>query len=154
MPRVESSVRIEAPRDAVMAVAQDNEAFPEFMEDVRSLTVVERSEDNRRVVSEWVAVVPKLARTVRWTEEDVWDPDAGTCTFRQLKGDYDKLEGVWTFSDDGPGATRFASTVDYELEIPLVGPLIKTIIKKTVQNNVDATLQAIKRRCEGPAAAP
>ena len=31
MPRVESSSIINAPRDRVIAVAQDNEAFPEFM---------------------------------------------------------------------------------------------------------------------------
>jgi ribosome-associated toxin RatA of RatAB toxin-antitoxin module len=134
-----------------MAVAKDNERFPEFMADVRSLTVVERSEDGLRVVSDWVGVVPKFGTAIRWTEEDVWDPAAGTCTFRQLKGDYKHLDGVWTFTAEGESATRFSSLVDYEIEIPLVGPLIKSIIRKAVQDNVDATLAAIKARCEaGP----
>lgn len=149
MPQIESSILIQAPRAAVMAVARDNEKFPEFMSDLHSLTVLETSEDGRRVVSEWVGIVPKFGTKIRWVEEDVWDEAAGTCTFRQLRGDYKRLEGVWTFTPEGESATRFHSLLDYEIEIPLVGPLIKTIIRKAVQDNVDATLRAIQGRCEG-----
>jgi uncharacterized membrane protein len=148
MPRVESSIVINAPRDRVIAVAQDNEAFPEFMADVQSIVVRERSPDGRRVVSEWVGIVPKFGNRITWVEEDVWDVEAGTCTFRQLSGDYDQFEGVWQFTAEGEDATRFDSRLDYRLEIPLVGALIKTIIQKTMQNNLDATLKAIKERCE------
>ena len=55
---------------------------------------------------------------------------------------------MWTFTAEGENATRFDSVLDYRLEIPLVGALIKTIIHKTMQNNLNATLQAIKKRCE------
>lgn len=147
MPTVESSISIAAPRDAVIAIARDNARFPEFMEDVVSLTVTETSGDGLRVVSDWVGVVPTFGTKISWTEEDVWDLAAGTCTFRQLKGDYDKFEGVWTFTSDG-GGTRFDSRLDYSLEIPLVGPLIKKIVHKLMQKNLDATLAAIKARCE------
>jgi len=148
VPRVESSIVIHAPRDRVFAVAQDNEAFPEFMADVQSIVVKERSDDGLRVVSEWVGIVPKFGNRIAWVEEDVWDETAGTCTFRQLSGDYDQFEGVWTFTAEGENATRFDSHLDYRLEIPLVGGLIKAIIQKTMQNNLDATLKAIKDRCE------
>lgn len=148
MPRIESSVLINAPRGRVIAVARDNARFPEFMSDLRSLIVLETSEDGNRVVSEWVGVVPKFGTAIKWTEEDVWDLAAGTCTFRQLKGDYKQFEGVWTFADADNNTTRFASVLDYEIEIPLVGPLIKAIVKKSVQDNLDSTLNAIRKRCE------
>jgi uncharacterized membrane protein len=148
VPRVDSSIVINAPRDRVIAVAQDNEAFPEFMADVQSIVIKERSDDGRRVVSEWVGIVPKFGNRITWVEEDVWDDAAGTCTFRQLSGDYDQFEGVWKFTAEGENATRFDSHLDYRLEIPLVGGLIKAIIQKTMQNNLDATLKAIKDRCE------
>ena len=151
MPRIESHIDINAPRTTVMGVARDNEKFPDFMGDLKSLTVLERSDDGNRVVSEWVGIVPKFGNTIRWVEEDVWDDATGTCTFRQLKGDYKQFEGVWTFDALGDDATRFTSVVDYEIEIPLVGPLIKNIIQKTVQNNVDSTLRALKERCEARA---
>jgi uncharacterized membrane protein len=148
MPRVESSIFIKAPRETVIAVARNNEQFPQFMADVQSVTVLSKSEDEKTVVSEWVGIVPKFGNRITWVEEDHWDLDAGTCTFRQIRGDYDEFSGVWSFVSDGPAFTRFDSYLDYRLEIPLVGPLIKTIIQKTMQNNLDATLRAIKERAE------
>ena len=148
MPRVESSIVINAPRDRVLAVARDIESYPTYMADVASLVVKERSEDGRRVVSEWVGIVPKLGNKIHWIEEDLWDLKEGTSHFRQIEGDYDEFGGVWTFTEEGPNQTRFDSVLDYRLEIPLVGVLIKTIVHKTMQNNLDATLKAIKERCE------
>ena len=148
MPRVESTLLINAPRERVLAVARDNAAFPEFMADVKTLEVTEASPDGLRVMSDWVGVVQKFGITVRWTEEDIWDLDAGTCTFRQTKGDYDKFAGVWTFTATGNNETLFDSFLDYELEIPLVGALVKTLVHKIVQTNLDSTLQAIKSRSE------
>lgn len=149
MPRVESSIIINAPRDTVIGIARDNEKFPEYMTDVKSLKVIEKSEDGLRMVSDWVGIVPKFGAKVHWVEEDIWDLAAGTCTFRQLEGDYDQFEGVWKFTAETPETTRFDSTLDYALEIPLVGGIIKAIIHKTMQNNLDSTLKAIKTRSEG-----
>ena len=140
MPRVESSIIINAPRDRVIAVARDNAAFPEFMADVKSLVVTETSPDGLRVVSDWVGIVQKFGVTVRWTEEDIWDLEKGTCTFRQLKGDYDEFAGVWSFMEDTPTTTRFESFLNYGLEIPLVGSLVKTLVHKLIQSNLDARL--------------
>jgi uncharacterized membrane protein len=148
MPRVESSIIIQAPRDRVIAIARDNARFPEFMSEVKSLVVTETSEDGLRVVSDWVGVVPRFGVTIRWTEEDVWDLQAGTCTFRQLKGDYDEFAGVWTFTAEAPDHTRFDSYLDYRLEIPLVGGIVKAIVHKLIQSNLDSTLTAIKSRSE------
>ena len=135
MPRVESTILIHAPRERVLTVARDNAAFPDFMTDVKSLVVTETSADGLRVVSDWVGVVQKFGITVRWTEEDVWDLDAGTCTFRQLKGDYDEFAGQWRFVAETPTTTRFDSHLDYALEIPLVGALVKTLVHKIIQTN-------------------
>ncbi|MDX1934565.1 MAG: SRPBCC family protein [Capsulimonadales bacterium] len=148
MPRIESGIVIRAPRERVIAVARDNESFPEFMEDVHSVVVRERSDDGRRVVSDWVGIVPRFGNKIRWTEEDIWDTEAGTCTFRQVSGDYDRFEGIWTFTADGDETTRFDSVLEYQLEIPLVGSIIKAIVDKTMRNNLEATLIAIKKRCE------
>ena len=151
MPRVESSIVINAPRNAVLSVARNVEAFPSYMADVKSLTVLERSENGLRTVTDWVGIVPKFGARVHWVEEDLWDLDAGTCAFRQLSGDYDQFEGVWRFTEIGGNTTRFDSVLDYKLEIPLVGGVIKAIIQKTIQNNLDSTLAAVKRQCESSA---
>ncbi len=147
MPEVTSSVEINGPIDEVYRLAKDVESFPEFMPDLKSVRVVESSEDGRRTITEWVGIVKEFRTTVKWTEEDIWDDDAHTCVFKLLKGDYSKYSGVWTFTDVG-GRTRFDSEIEFEYDVPLIGPLIKGIIAKKMKENVDNMLAAIKRKVE------
>ena len=93
MARVELEQPIRAPVDVVYAVARDVEAFPQFMPDVKSVRVLERSEDGARTLTEWVAYASQLKLQVKWVEEDLWNDQEHTCHFRQAKGDYDQMEG-------------------------------------------------------------
>lgn len=148
MAIVKSSVEINGPLEQVFALAKNIEAFPEFMPDLKSVKVVERSEDGSRIVSDWVGTVKEFKLTVKWTEEDIWDAAAGTCTFTLVKGDYSKYSGFWKFTDLG-GKTRFDSEIDVEYDVPLIGGLIKGLIAKLMKQNVDSMLEAIKQRVEG-----
>lgn len=145
MPQVESTVWIDAPLDRVYGIAKDNRSFPEFMKDVKSLTVVES--EGPRVVSDWVGEIPGFLIKVRWRQEDVWDDVAHSCRFRQVSGDYDKLEGTWTFLEEN-GGTRFNSDLEYEYNVPTLGPLVKKLIHGIVIKNMDGILGAIKQRAE------
>lgn len=148
MPRIEQSVTIQAPIAAVWAVARDVEAFPQFMADLQSLKVVERSPDNTRTVTDWVGLIAAFKMKVKWTQEDLWDEVAFRDTFRMLHGDMDRMEGFWQFSATAEGATRFDSVVDYEYNVPMVGPMVKGLVKKLMTENLQATLNAIKARAE------
>lgn len=145
MPSVETSVWIEAPLAHAYSVAKDNESFPEFMDDVKSLTIVER--DDQRTVSDWVGIVPMFGQKIRWRQEDVWDDAAHTCEFRQLEGDYDLMQGKWSFSEEN-GGTRFDSHLEYEYVVPGLGALVKKVIHGIVIKNMDGVLGAIKARAE------
>lgn len=145
MPTVESSVLVNAPLEKVYEIAKDNRSFPEFMKDVKSLTVVE--EDGTRVVSDYVGLVPQFMLKVRWRQEDIWDDATHLCTFRQLNGDYDRLQGTWSFKEED-GGTRFDSFLDYEYNVPTLGPLVKKVIHSIVVKNVENILEAIKMRSE------
>ena len=59
MPRFEASIVVNAPVAEVFALARDIERYPEFMPDVKSIRVTERS--GRSQVSEWVALVSRSA---------------------------------------------------------------------------------------------
>jgi uncharacterized membrane protein len=147
MAVVESSVNIHAPVEEVMTLAKDIERFPEFMNEIDSVEVVER-EPGGRVLSRWKASLPELRLSVKWLEEDIWSDEERTCRFRQIKGDYGKLEGVWTFTPVSEG-TRFDSQLEIEYDVPFLGKLLKGLIAKKAKENLDATLAAIKRRAEG-----
>lgn len=148
MPTVQNSVLIAASPEAVYAIARDVERFPDFMPDVQRITVVEASEDGKRQVVAWVGLIPSFRLTVKWTEEDLWDDVARTCHFQQVKGDFSAYSGAWEFKAEGTG-TRFESTVNYELEIPTIGPLIRGVVRKIMSDNVDRLQAAIKKRAEG-----
>ena len=147
MAVVNSSVVIQAPVEEVMALARDVEKFPEFMENVLSVEILEE-DSNGRVVSRWKAAIPELRISETWTEEDLWDMAERTCRFRQVQGNYKTYQGEWRFTPVAEG-TRFDSTLEIEYDVPLIGPLIKGIVAKKAKENLDATLAAIKNRAEG-----
>ncbi|HLH80089.1 MAG TPA: DUF2505 family protein [Chthonomonas sp.] len=148
MPRIEQKIEIEAPVERVYAIARNVEAFPEFMADLQSLRVLERSEDGRRTVTEWVGMIQAVKMKVRWTQEDRWDDANHRDDFRMIQGDLDRMEGYWQFTPVGENRTRFESVVDYDINIPMVGPMVKGLVKKLMTENLQATLEAIKRRAE------
>ncbi|MCC6402857.1 MAG: SRPBCC family protein [Fimbriimonadaceae bacterium] len=145
MPRVETTLWIQAPVEKVYQIARNNEDFPNFMDDVSSLTIVEQ--DGLRVVSDWVGVIPTFGLKVKWRQEDVWDESAHRCEFRQLSGDYDAMSGTWQLSEED-GGTRFDSVLDYEYKVPGIGPLVTKVVHNLVVKNLAGVLQALKERAE------
>ena len=148
MPRIEQSISISAPAEHVYRIAKQVEAFPSFMNDLRSLTVLERSSDGSRTVSEWVGLVREFKLTIKWTQEDLWDDAAYRDEFTMLKGDMDRMSGFWQFVQESETSTRFDSMLDYEYNVPLIGPMVKSLIRKKMRDNLQATLEAIKLKSE------
>jgi ribosome-associated toxin RatA of RatAB toxin-antitoxin module len=145
MPTVETTVWINAPIERVYEIAKDSRSFPEFMKDVQSVTPVEQ--DGNRFVADWVGVVPQFLLKVRWRQEDVWDDQEHVSRFRQVEGDYDRLQGTWTFREEN-GGTRFDTFLDYEYNVPTLGPLVKKVIHMIVVKNLEGVNEAIKSRAE------
>lgn len=148
MPTIELSVEINAPVEEVYRIARDVEAFPEFMADLESLTVLERSEDGARTVTAWVGLIREFKMKIRWTQEDRWNDSAYRDDFKQVQGDMDKMEGYWQFSALDSNRTRFDSLLEYEYDVPLIGPMVKSLIKKKMTDNIQATMDAIKNKAE------
>jgi ribosome-associated toxin RatA of RatAB toxin-antitoxin module len=147
MPRIELNTRINAPVPRVFAIARDVESFPDFMDDLQDLTVLESSDDGCRTVTEWVGIIREFKMTIKWTQEDLWDPIAHRDEFRLIKGDMDSMAGYWQFNESD-GGTSFDSVVDYEYNVPLIGTMIKALIRKKMEANLRAQMEAIKERAE------
>jgi ribosome-associated toxin RatA of RatAB toxin-antitoxin module len=147
MPRIEQSLLINASVDRAYAIARDVEAFPNYMDDLQSIKVVERSEDGNRTITEWVGLVRQFKMTLKWTQEDIWNPETHRDDFKALKGDVDSMSGFWQFTEEN-GQTRFESLVDYEINVPLVGALVKQLIRKLMEQNLEAQMLAIKHQAE------
>ncbi len=150
MPRIEQRRLITADIERVFAIARDIESFPRFMPDLQSLVVQERSLDGCRTVSEWVGLIREFKMTIKWVQEDVWDLEAKRDQFRLLKGDLNRMDGYWQFVAQD-GKTLFESVLDYEYNVPLIGPMIKTLIHKKMTENLNSMMAAIQQRAENSA---
>lgn len=148
MPIVETSVFINAPVTKVFEIAKDSEQYPEYMKDVQSVTVVERSEN--RLVADWVGLIPQFIMKVRWRQEEIWDPATFSSTFRQIEGDYSHLHGSWKF-EEKDGGTLFSQRLDYEYDVPTLGALIKRVIHAIVVKNLENINEAFRKRAEASA---
>lgn len=143
MPTVTTSVWIKAPLAKVYAIAKESERYPEYMKEVVSVTAVER--DGGRFVADWVGVVPTFGLKIRWRQEEIWDDANHASRFRQLQGDYDRLEGTWQFREEN-GGTRFDQSLDYEYNVPTVGALVRKVIHSIVVKNLESINEAFARQ--------
>jgi coenzyme Q-binding protein COQ10 len=139
----EYSLVFNSPVEQVYAMARNSSLYPEFMPDVKSIEVVERSLDGCRIVIRWTGTIKQLKRDVTWLGEEVWDDKARTCRFSLLKGDYGTYSGVWKFSEC-QGGTRFDSEVEIQSVVPIADGLAARVLKK----NLDSLFSAIKFRLE------
>jgi coenzyme Q-binding protein COQ10 len=143
LPLVVSRVRVAGPPPACYALIKDMESYPKFMDAVRSLRVLERH--GNVTVTEWVASFQ--GRLLRWTEREEWD-DAHFCQrYRQLAGDLKRFEGEWRCVPDGDG-TEVVLTVDFDLGIPMLAPMLDPVARLVTKRNSDSMLAAIKARVE------
>jgi ribosome-associated toxin RatA of RatAB toxin-antitoxin module len=144
MATVSAEVVIRAPLDRVYALAKDVERFPQFMPDLERVTILERTATG--TVSEWVGVVQ--GRRIRWVEDDEWDDAGHVCVFAQRSGDFTRYGGEWRF-EAAPEGTRTSLWVEYELDIPLAGALLSTLVKVLMRKNCESMLNALKGQLEG-----
>lgn len=119
----------------VYSVLCDFESYPEYSDVVRDVLVTVTGRD--RAVSRWE--VNFRQGILRWEEEDSFDPDARTITFRQTEGDVDHFSGKWAVCDrDGGACIEFAA--DLGLSIPgvteILEPIAESALKDTIQSIV------------------
>jgi ribosome-associated toxin RatA of RatAB toxin-antitoxin module len=143
MPFVECTVTVAAPAAVVYELAKEQDRFPEFMPDVESVVVLERSAD--RAITRWKTLVEDAP--IEWTEEDRFDDAALRIDYALIEGDLDTFEGSWTFVQDGE-LTRVVLGVEYDFGVPTLAELIGPTLEKKVRENSQMMLAALKSEAE------
>lgn len=143
MPFVETRIVVDAPARDVYELAKHQERFPDFMPDVESVTILERS--GARIVSRWKTLVEEAP--IEWIEEDVFDDGALRVDYRLLEGDLDTFEGAWTF-EERDGRTHVTLGVEYDFGVPTLAELIGPTLHRKVAENSEMMLAALKREAE------
>jgi ribosome-associated toxin RatA of RatAB toxin-antitoxin module len=136
-----SSIVIDAPAPAVMAVIADFPAYPEWAQGMQKAEVVETGADGRgtKVDFELEATPIKdsytLAYTWRGDQEVTWDLVEG----RMLKA----MNGAYVLRPAGSG-----TEVTYRLAVDLSIPMIGMLRRKAEKIIIDTALKGLKKRVE------
>jgi uncharacterized membrane protein len=148
MIRGEESTEIDAPPEAVFAVASDLERYPEWQDFLQRVSVRERDPDGRAtlVEAEADAKVTKLKLVLRATRDE-----PRRVAWRAEGGDVKGLSGAFDLAGAGAGRTRaaFGLEVDpgFKLGLLLKGPVADRLRDRVLQGMLDG----LKRRAESSA---
>lgn len=145
MPYVEVTLPVRCNREEIYPILKKMEQYPDFMEDLVSVTVIERN--GNTTVTKWVSNVD--GRIIKWTELDTFDDENLHIAYSQIEGDLKKMQGEWILTPV-PEGTEIKLTVDFEFGIPMIAGLLNPILKKKVRLNSENMLKAIKERVEKP----
>jgi ribosome-associated toxin RatA of RatAB toxin-antitoxin module len=134
------------PASDVYATLADFERYPELSDAVRSVAVTEVSEN--LTLSNWE--VTFRSGLLRWTEEDTFDPDSLSITFRQTEGDIAEFDGSWRCVDAAPGApgSEIVFCARLDMGIPSLADALEPIAVRTLVDNTVSIVRGLVGRAE------
>ncbi len=143
MPVVEEQIDIKMEPATLFSIISDFEKYPEFMADVKKVTVLEKNEEYS--TSEWINEV--VGRTIRWVEKDFIKPDENRIDYEQIEGDLKVLKGFWQLEPTGE-STKVTFNMEFEFGIPMLAPLLHPLLTKVLRDNVLQMLSDLKKKAE------
>jgi len=80
--------------------------------------------------------------SMRWTEKDVLDPEAGTITFSLVKGNLREFSGTWSVTEvDGGAEIIFA--VRFAIGMPSMASFIDPVAEDAIRENLGSVLAGL-----------
>lgn len=140
MPGTSETIQIDAPIDVVYAVITDYASYPEFLDQVGTVTVKESSETSALVTYS----VELLGKSIHYTlalkqqapSRVTWSLDSSNVMKRS--------DGSWELSTNASGGTTAVYSVDVKPKGLVPGPIVKSLTNRALP----ATLAAFKARAE------
>jgi len=139
MPKISDSIDIAAPIEDVYDIIVAFDEYPEFLTEVKSVSVLKRTKTSAEVMLEMelVAVSKQLLKFNLKRPNHV--------SWRMMSGDYFKLnDGSWTLKKAGKKKTivTYEADVDFGLFVPT------HLAVKLIEGHLPNILKSFKYRCE------
>jgi ribosome-associated toxin RatA of RatAB toxin-antitoxin module len=136
-------IMVAAPPDRCFAVADDIERYPEWVSDIKEVTVLERDDQGRPTLVSFRAAA--FGRSTSYTlSYDLRDAPRAL-GWRLTEGDImTRLDGRYVFAASADGGTEVSYHLEVELRVPIPG-----FIKMRAQSRIMGTaLRQLKARVE------
>ncbi|MFJ4922999.1 type II toxin-antitoxin system RatA family toxin [Streptomyces sp. NPDC088725] len=143
MPRVEVELRIAVPPEAAWAAVVDVESYARCMENVDSVTIIDRTDEVHRTTA-WS--VRLKGSVLRWTEAEVIDTVARRFDFRQVSGDLGDFVGHWAVDPAPDGCSTVGLHVRFDIGIPLLAEMLNSVAADALRENAAQMLAALEQR--------
>ena len=134
---------ISAPPDVVYATALDIERYPEWAQDIKEATVVERDDEGRPLRVRFRAAA--MGHSARYVLAYDHSEAPRKLSWILEQGDIvRKLDGEYQFDPAAGGGTEVTYHLEAELAVPLPG-----FIKRRAESKIMTTaLEELRHRCE------
>ena len=143
MPTVSVDLTIAAPPASVWEQVKDVEAYPQFMDNVRSVEIVDGGDGTTRT-TRWSTLLK--GSVLEWTEVETIDDGALWIEFHQLDGDLDLFDGHWQLTAVSDRETRVELSVAFEIGIPLLAEMLNPVATRALKGNSESMLLEIEAR--------
>ncbi|MEU5882409.1 SRPBCC family protein [Spirillospora sp. NPDC047279] len=142
MPQVRVDLDIEADVDSVWETVCAVEAYPQYMENVRSLTVLR--DDGTTRTTAWSVLLK--GSILEWSETERIDHVRRRLEFNQLDGDLDRFDGFWQVTAREGGRTHVELDIVFEIGIPLLAQMLDPVAVRAIRDNSEQMLYGLERR--------
>lgn len=142
MPNVLYAVQVGRPPDIVFPTIKDIERFPDFVKDVKSISILHR-QSPAVWVSQWNIDVD--GTSISWTEEDIVDDNLCTLSFRLIDGDY-KYHGVWKVESVDSNSSKISVYASFDWEVPNFEKYFGSVYEHKARLALRGMLIALKNR--------
>lgn len=149
MPDVEVSQVMNAPVQRVWEVLNDVGAYPQLMEHVRSLEVVEHGPTHRLVSWE----VDIKGCVMRWLEREEMDAARYRIDYRAIEGDLEEFSGYWQLEALSETTSRATLFVRFDIGIPMLSEMLDPVAVRALKENSEKMLLSLGAQAAHLAAA-
>lgn len=143
MPRVEVDLRIAVPPEQAWAAVVDVQGYPDCMESVDSVEIVDQRDDEHRTTA-WS--VRLKGSVLQWTETELIDHRARRFDFEQVSGDLGEFVGHWAVRPEPDGGSTVSLHVDFDIGIPLLAQMLNPVAADALRESAVQMLSALERR--------
>ncbi len=140
MPRIERDIVIDAPIERVFDVIADYQRYPEFLPDMKAVTVHSRHDDGVLIAEFELELIMRISYTLRLTEDR---PHRVRWALESAKM-MTQNDGGWTLGSTDDGHTRAV----YDLDVTLRGLIPRSVSDRLVGQTLPQTLGRFKARAE------
>jgi ribosome-associated toxin RatA of RatAB toxin-antitoxin module len=111
---------VSASPEQCFSVAAEFERYPEWAADIKEVTIDERDEQGRAVLTTWRAAA--FGRSTAYSLEYDYSEAPRVLSWKLVKGDITtKLDGSWVFEASETSGTDVTYHLEAELRVPIPG---------------------------------